>query len=597
MKSKRSRALFAATLASLMLLSALVAGCATTAPAATTAAATAASTSAAATTAAQATATAAVQATTSTNTPLTLDIFDNAANYQGTQPGWFAIVVKNKFNITLNILAPQISGDQLYQTRAAAGDLGDIAIIDNAQWVDCIPAGLISDLTDLIPKYSNLNKYIKHFQVFNSSFSAANGKIYGMPDFEADTSPTTFSDFQPYSSPELYWPYYKELGMPEIKDLNGLIDVLAKIQKAHPTTKDGKTSIPITLWKDWDTNYMEAACWIGQWYGYQCDNTCSSVLLGSDGKIIPLSDDTGSYKKALQFLFDANQKGLVDQDSPSQQWMKVNEKYTNGQVDLMWYSWATGFYNTVDKAKNGDGWIVVPIDDLNISQTGDAYYGSGRVWCLGAKAKDPARTMEFIDWLNGTEGMRYVNDGIENFVYEKGADGKFKYTTLGWGAFTTNAKVPADLGGGGYQDGISAINTCIMGSLTTDPDTGEFYDANHWAATIEQNKSTLKNEWTARFGAANPTEYFLQHKNMTVVLNVNADLGKDTSDIKTIRSQCAQIVKDTSWQMVFAKDQASFDKLWTSMKTQLTGLGWDDLVKFDTAKSQKKVDLRNAGAK
>jgi putative aldouronate transport system substrate-binding protein len=529
---------------------------------------------------------------------LQIDFFDNAANYQGVQPGWFGVVVKNKFNIKLNIIAPQISGDQTYQTRAAAGDLGDVCIIDNAQWVDCVKSGLVVPLDDWFAKCPNLNKYIKHFQGFCSSFPVCNGKIYGMPDFEADTSPTTFSDFQPYSSPEMYWPWYKEIGMPDIKDLNGLLDTLQQMYKAHPTTKDGKPTIPITIWKDWDTNYMEAACWIGQWYGYQCDNTCSSVQLGSDGKIIPLTDDGSSYKLALQFLFNANQRGLLDADGNSQQWADVNAKYTNGQVILMWYSWARGFYNSTDKAANGDGWIVIPIDDLKISQSGDPYYGQSRVWCLGAKAKDPARTMEFVDWLSSPEGMRYVNDGIENFVYEKSADGKtFQYTKLGWNAFTTNAQVPEAYGSGKYQDGISTINTCVMGSLTTDPDTGVFYDTNHWPAEIEKNKNTLTNEWAAKFGAANPTEYFLKHNEMVVVPQVNADIGTDSSDIKTIRSQCAQIVKDTSWKMCYAKNQAEFDKLWNDMKTQLNGLGWDQLVAADTAKSQKKVDLRNSAGK
>ncbi len=586
---KKATKLFVLLVAIAMMASGLLAGCTKTTPAPTATAAPAQTEAAVTEPAASAAA-----------EELTLDIFDNAANYQGEQPGWFAVVVKNKFNLKLNILAPQVSGDQLYQTRAAAGNLGDIVIIDNDQWVDCIASGLVVDLTDILPKTANLSKYMNHFVGFNKSFdSVTKGRIYGMPDFEADTSPTTFSETQPYSSPEMYWPYYKEIGMPEIKDLNGLLDVLDQIQKAHPTTKDGKPSIPITIWKDWDTNYMEAACWIGQWYGYQCDNTMSSIQLGSEGDIIQMTDDKSSYKKALQFLFDANQRGLLDQDGASQQWMDVNAKYTNGQVNLMWYTWSRGFYNSTDKAKNGDGWIVIPISDLNISQPGDAYYGQSRVWCLGSKAKDPTRTMDFMDWLNSPEAMRYRESGIEGFTYEKSADGKtFQYTELGWNAFTTNAPVPAELGGGGYQDGISAINTCIMGGFVKDPDTGEFYNPNYWPAEVEKNKNTLTNEWSARFGgAANPTEYFLKNNQMKVTPQVNADLGVDSSDIKTIRSQCAQILKDTSWKMCYAKDQAEFDALWADMKTQLEGLGWKDLVTADTAKAQKKVELRNAAGK
>ena len=136
-----------------------------------------------------------------------------------------------------------------------------------------------------------------------------------------------------------------------------------------------------------------------------------------------------------------------------------------------------------------------------------------------------------------------------------------------------------------------------MGSFTTDPDTGEFYNPAYWSAEVEKNKNVLTNEWSAKFGAENPTEYFLKNNQMKTVVNVNADLGVDSSDIKTIRSQCAQVLKDTSWKMVFAKNQAQFDSLWVDMKKQLDGLGWDDLIKADTEKAQKKVALRTAGSK
>ena len=38
------------------------------------------------------------------------------------QAGWFGKVLKDKFNIQLNIIAPQVSGDanSLYQTRSAS---------------------------------------------------------------------------------------------------------------------------------------------------------------------------------------------------------------------------------------------------------------------------------------------------------------------------------------------------------------------------------------------------------------------------------------------------------------------------------------------
>ncbi|MFQ7512443.1 MAG: sugar ABC transporter substrate-binding protein, partial [Lachnospiraceae bacterium] len=61
-----------------------------------------------------------------------------------------------------------------------------------------------------------------------------------------------------------------------------------------------------------------------------------------------------------------------------------------------------------------------------------------------------------------------------------------------------------------------------------------------------------------------------------------------------IRSQCGDQVKATSWQAIFASDDAEFDQMWDEMCVTLEGLGWDQLVEFDTDKYQAVVDAREA---
>ena len=49
--------------------------------------------------------------------PLTIEVYDVAANYQGMQTGWYAKEIKDRFNIELNIVAPQVSVMQHLFTR------------------------------------------------------------------------------------------------------------------------------------------------------------------------------------------------------------------------------------------------------------------------------------------------------------------------------------------------------------------------------------------------------------------------------------------------------------------------------------------------
>ena len=80
---------------------------------------------------------------------ITVDFFDSLANKAGTQKGWFAKVVKDKFNIKLNIISPIVAGggDTLFDTRSAAGNLGDVIVTSSQKMNKLIKAKLVSDMT------------------------------------------------------------------------------------------------------------------------------------------------------------------------------------------------------------------------------------------------------------------------------------------------------------------------------------------------------------------------------------------------------------------------------------------------------------------
>ena len=62
---------------------------------------------------------------------ITVDVYDEFANYQGIQSGWFAKEVRDRFNMELNIIAPNVTGggDTLLESRSATGSLGDLILV------------------------------------------------------------------------------------------------------------------------------------------------------------------------------------------------------------------------------------------------------------------------------------------------------------------------------------------------------------------------------------------------------------------------------------------------------------------------------------
>ncbi len=524
--------------------------------------------------------------TASTEEPLVIEIYDEAANYQGTQTGWFAKVVKDRFNIELNINAPQVAGDAVYQTRTATGNLGDIVMLDPTHFSDCVEAGLIKDISAEIKNCPNLMDFERQINTYNAGLpNNADGKTYGIPCEMTNTSPTAFSDDVVYSSPMLRWDLYTGIGAPEIKDLDGLLDTIKQIQDANPTNEAGDPAYGFSLWPDWDNNDgmigIANVVQLTTWYG---EKIKGSAILTTDDKFVPLTDKAATYYKMLKFLWKANQMGLVDPDSGSQNWDVACAKMSAGQVYTFWYSWQVGFWNTTDRLADGKGMIFIPVKDQKYYTTSDTYYGSGRVFGVGSGVEGEKydRIMKFLDWYASPEGATFEHCGIEGFNYEVDANGKFHL--LNDNALMDNLPVPEEYGGAGYSDGNNAINQWIVHSISINPNSGEPYGNTHWSSYKEATATKTKNEWKEKFGYAEAVDWMKANNALIVRPSVSVTLPSDPADILVIRNQVGQEVKDASWRMIFAPTESEFDSMWDTMCENLNSLGFEQLYNFDVEK-------------
>jgi len=529
---------------------------------------------------------------------LVIENYNVAANYQGEQTGWFGKVLKDKFNIRLSILAPQVAGNALYQTRISSGNLGDIVLLESSDFADCVQNGLIKDISDEIVNWPNLMEYMDQIKVFNSNLPGNDaGKIYGIPCQMTNTSPTSYSQDVIYSSPQLRWDLYQKIGAPEIKDLNGLLDALEAIQKVHPTNEDGDPAYAMTLWPDWDggDNMMGIAnvVQLTTWYG---EKIKGSVVLKPDGTFYKLTDKNGTYRKMLRFLYDAQRRGLVDPDSMDQDWNAVHPKISSGRVHLLWYSWQQGFWNTAERLADGTAFIFIPVQDQFYYADADTYYGSGRVFGIGSGVDDEKflRIMEFLDWYASPEGLEYQHIGIEGFNYTRGPDGKL--TIMNENALMDNIPVPEEFGGGGFNDGYNAINQWIVDSISINPNSGEPYSRTYWSTYKAATQTEMKKQWEEKFGAKEPAEWMKKNNKLLISPNVCVTLPTDPNDIAIIRNSCEEILEEYSWKMIFCGSDDKFDALWDEMVKEMDGNGFDQVVEFDRQKWQIELDAKKATA-
>ena len=529
---------------------------------------------------------------------LTIDVYDDAANYNGIQSGWFAKILKDKFNIELNIIASQVVGNTIYATRAEEGNLGDILIVDKSKFPEIVEAGLAKDISDKLPGCENIMKFKEQIDVYNKGLTGEDGKYYGIPTEMTDTSPSTLTDDVIYSSPMLRWDLYKEIGSPKLETLDDLLAALEKIHEVHPTNEDGDPAYPFSLWPDWDGNdNMVGPANVVQlttWYGQKLKG---SALMQPDYSFKKLYDRDGAYYKITKFLNQANQKGLVDPDSGTQNWDTACAKMSSGRVDVFWYSWQVGFWNSLDRLAAGTAFRFIPVNDQYYYADADRYYGSDRMFGVGAGVDGEKydRIMEFLDWYASPEGATIEHVGLKDFNYTVNEDGTF--SPLNDNALMDNLPVPEEYGGGGYNDGYNAVNQWIVSSICVNPLTNERFAQKFWKSYKEQTMTEMKKEWSELYGAEDDVAWMKANDKLFATPSVDFTPAADNNEIASLRAEINSKLCEYTWNLIMTcGTDEEFEAMWDDMVAELDGLGYETLFENDCQLWQPEIDAKKAAA-
>ena len=137
------------------------------------------------------------------------------------------------------------------------------------------------------------------------------------------------------------------------------------MQDAAPEADNGGKVYSLSLFSDWDGNYMNNAKQPCCYYGY---DEVGFVLAKADGSDYQsILDDDGLYVRVLKWFFDANQLGLVDPDSTTQNYDSLFSKMQGGQVLFSFWPWqGQAAYNTEEHMAEGKGFMIAPLQHQKI---------------------------------------------------------------------------------------------------------------------------------------------------------------------------------------------------------------------------------------
>lgn len=548
---------------------------------------------------------------------VTIQCYSQLANYQGEQVGWFGQILKDKFNVKMNIT---MESGNILSTLMEKGDLGDLVVWGSAgdEYLACAEKGLLLDweANGMLDEHG---AYIKEHMgaalEYNRQISGT-GKVYGIGHSVA-TSSDNHDQF--FYSWDLRYDYYDELGCPEIKDLEELRALLKQMKEKHPTGDNGKETYGISIWPDWDGNMvMYPKALATAYYGY--DEFGLGLYNNETGEFydaLQINDDGsyGPYLEMVHFFNELYQDGLLDPDSDIQTYDEALAKVKTGRAlwSIFNYSGSSAF-NTDDNKAAGKGMYTVLPEDANPCVYGMNVRGGNRIWSIGASTQYAGRCMDIINYLCTPEGWLDQQYGPQGLCWYYGDDidgnglPNTYFTELG--AIVTQKQDSLmesddpdfkDYCGAKFSDGQQQMNNLTWAVDAVNPDTGETFNYKNWASqSVPPAEGSLEAKWRAyakkKLGTegevVSPDAFLDARGKFSVAKASDYSEGKKDSDLKDVWDQVTTVIVTYSWKAIEANSDKEFKDIVDDMIKKANaydnGKGYQECVDWSKAEAAKR---------
>ncbi len=518
---------------------------------------------------------------------LELTVYSEMADYSGEQTGWFAKIIKDKFNIGLNIIAAnQEGGDAKFATMMASGDLGDMMIFSDCNgdnFKAALEMGMMYDM-DKDGTLATYAPYIaQHYQSAVERSRSSFGGVYGLGHEIQEASLGLTGNHT--GGPTLRYDLYKAIGAPKMTSLFDYLDALKQMQALYPVNEDGQAVYAMSYWSDWDGNCLNSALQYALMNGY--DAYGFVLWHATEDKTQELLAQDSLYVTGLKWLYTANQMGLLDPDSATQGFMDSFTKLQNGRVLYSDTPKISDIYNTADRDAKGYSMAVVNFDGESYYDYACNPFGGSITVCISSKTEYPERVLEFLDWTYTDEGAMVCFNGPRGLVWELDENNKPYLTELGKQCVADGGTaIPEDFGGGTYSDGGCLITRYMRHNSGIVETTGESVKYSMWTSYLKDSLNTTRKEW-ADDHEGYLTDYSYQLDKSYIIISPNqvvqaaTTVPEETIDLQQIKNTVASVICEYGWKMIYAENEDSFNALYDEMVTKAKGLGYDQVVAYD----------------
>lgn len=501
-----------------------------------------------------------------------ITVFSQLANYSGKLTGWFAEVMKREFNCEMTII-PDTDG--MFDTRMESGDLGDIVIFgsNGDQYQRAVKEGMLYDFNqdDLLANYGpylqeNMPYALDNNANLNETVTGEK-TVHGFGHNVA-SSPDDHEAF--FYTMDVRWDLYKELGYPEINNLDEFYKLMVDMKGICPTDENGNETYATSLWPDWDGNMvMYVKAFATCYWGY--DEMGFGLYDVENGDFHYALEENGPYLESLKFFNKLYQAGLIDPNSMTQTYNEMSEKVTAGGTFFSIFDYAgSQLYNTENHLTEGKAMYPMVPNDATPLCYGMNVLGGNRIWTIGANTEYPELCMAIINYLTTPEGYMTYNYGPKDLCWYYDEEGNSCLTELGAAAQADRKGtiMPDEWGGGNFNDGTFQANNTTWSKDASNPDSnGETYNYINWKSQRKDETYDILQDWRDKYGQYTSQDY-MNTTNFKVALGTPYTESKRSDDLKIIWEQVAECLVNYTWQAIYAESDEEYDRIVNEMITK-----------------------------
>lgn len=513
--------------------------------------------------------------------PVTLTVWPVtfAQNFpSGIQEDPVAKDIEKKLNIKIDVESHP-DADK-FQALMASGDLPDVIIPEGTnQYVKQLIEGnnvieiesyLKDHGKDILQNASAALDYSKR------SFSNETGKLYFIPNgIYPDAGDKVVN--QAIVGPFLRFDYFLEIGAPELKSYDDVLNAVAAMLKKHPTNEDGQKFFGFSPWFEWSLwGYLIFTSWMeGKTYDenglFQIDN--ETLVMES-----MLTADNSVMWEGVDFWNKAYKMGLLDPDALTQKYDTALQKGQSNRVLGSIASWQQRDSNKLlaNAGYPERGYPSVPIPMtgkknifVNLAPVGQG----GRMWAVTKNCKTPERAVDLINYFYNTDDLLILYNGTKgtDWVEENGVKKltdsfiKLQQTDPNWPLVTGAAKYNNDAG---------------LAGKFLDPKTNETLQIFNRDSQIK-NITPLDKSMSDFYKVQLPEDIvpagYKQIINKSALIGVYSPTWSTTTpdDIKRINEKIINYLKANLAKMVLTKDEAQYKAMKEKIINDVKAMDYD----------------------